>query len=101
MTHRSSTNADRCGKRSETSMPDWPCLVNLRLEASRVPGLRTFSSGSLLRLGIGSPWRLVSSGLGSHRSTWLGPPYMNRQMHAVAVAGECGGVRRHGGELGG
>ena len=30
--------------------------------------------------GNGWPWRRVSSGLGSKRSTWLGPPTMNMKI---------------------
>src|SRR5262245_48782546 len=32
----------------------------------------------------------ASFGLGSNVSRWLGPPSMNRKMHAFALAGKCG-----------
>ncbi len=32
----SSTTSPRCGSSSESSAPDWPCLLNLNLGASRV-----------------------------------------------------------------
>ena len=69
-------------------MPDLPRLRELAGVPSSVPGLRIFNSGSLSRLGIGWPLRLVSSGLGSQVSTWLGPPYMNRKMQPFALAGK-------------
>src|SRR4051812_11372953 len=86
----SSIHRARWGYRSDTSIPDLPALVNFRREASRVPGLRAFNRGSLWTLGIGCPCRRVSSGLGSQVSTWLTPPYMNRQMHALAFGGKWG-----------
>ena len=88
------------GYRSETSIPAWPCRANLRDEPSSVPGLRTFRSGSLSRVGIGLPLCLVSSGLGSNVSTWLTPPYMNRTMHALALAGKCGAFGASGESVG-
>ena len=62
--------------------------------ASRDCGpLRT---GSLSSVGIGLPWCLISSGLGSKVSTWLTPPYMNRTMHALALAGKWGRLGARG-----
>src|SRR5438067_11326864 len=86
----SSTQRLKFGHNSDTSRPLLPHLENLYFDPSSVPGLRTLKSGSLSRLGIGWPLRLVSSGLGSKRSTCDGPPYMNRQMQARALAGKCG-----------
>ena len=86
----SSSRPARCGNRSEIVVPASPCRRNLRDEPSSVPGLRTFSSGSLSRMGIGLPWCLASSILGSNVSTWLTPPYMKSTMHALALAGKCG-----------
>ena len=74
------------------TIPAWPCRANLRDEPSSLPGLRALSSGSLSSVGIGLPSCLVSSGLGSNVSTWLTPPYMNRTMHALALAGKCGAL---------
>src|SRR5262249_10112667 len=84
----SSTHFARFGYRSETSMPDLPCFENLRGEPNSLPGLRIFSASSLV--GMSWPLRLTSSGLGSNVSTWLTPPYMNRQMTALAFAAKCG-----------
>src|SRR5438105_4508755 len=81
---------------SDTSIPDWPHLRNVRPEPSSVPGFRTLSNGSLSRFGIGWPCRLASSGFGSHVSTWLGPPYMNRKMHDFALAAKCGDLGASG-----
>ena len=100
MTAMSSSRRARCGYRSEIVDPACPCCANLRDEPSSVPGLRTLSSGSLSSVGIGLPLCLVSSGLGSNVSTWLTPPYMNRTMHALALAGKCG-VLGASGEAGG
>src|SRR5260370_31055308 len=86
----SSTRFAKWGYRSETSIADFPDLRNLWLVAKSVPGFRTLKSGSLSRSGIGLPWCLANSGFGSQRSTWLGPPYMNRKMQDLAFAEKCG-----------
>ncbi len=86
----SSTHFPRWGYSGDTSMPLRPHLENLYFDPRRVPGWRTLNSGSLSRFGIGWPLRFVNSGLGSHRSTCDGPPYMNKQMQARALAGKCG-----------
>src|SRR5262245_64606231 len=88
MTAISSMHLPKFGYRSETSIPDFPHFVNFRGVPSKFPGLRTFSRGSLSRLGMGSPCRLLSSGLGSHVSIWLGPPYINSTMQLLALAGK-------------
>jgi hypothetical protein len=96
MTARSSTRCDRCGYKSETSIPACPWRAKRRDEPRSVPGLRAFKAGSLSRTGIGCPVRLVSCGLGSKVSTWLTPPYMNKTMHALALAGKCGAFKAKG-----
>ena len=96
MTATSSTHRARCGYRSETAIPAWPCRANLRDEPSSAPGLRTLSTGSLSSVGIGLPLCRKSSGLGSNVSTWLTPPYMNRTMHALALAGKWGALGASG-----
>src|SRR6185369_2124620 len=73
-------------------MPDWPCLRNGRKGGSklffatlrRVLNARNDS-------GIGWPANRIKSGFGSNKSTWLGPPDMNRKMTARARGGKCGG----------
>src|SRR5438105_3607524 len=94
---RSSAQRPRLGNRSETSMLDRPHLVNLRDEASSVPGPRAFRSGSFSRPGMGRPCHFARAGFGSKRSTWLGPPYINKKMHEVARAGMCGARGAAGG----
>ena len=39
-----------------------------------------------MRFGMGWRCHLVNVGLGSHVSTWLGPPYMKRKMQDFALA---------------
>ena len=51
-------------------------------------------SSSATSLGGGWPSCLASIGLGSRRSTWLGPPCMKSWMTAFARAGACGGRGR-------
>ena len=85
-----------CGKRSDISTPDWPHFLKTRREPSKVPKLRALSTGSFSLNGIGWPCRLTSSGLGSNKSTWLGPPYMNKKITFRAFAGKCGGLGASG-----
>ena len=68
-------------------MPLWPYCFQLRREAIRVllPVPREVCEGLPMESGIGLPASLVSSGLGSNRSTWLGPPSMNSKMTDLAV----------------
>ena len=85
----SSTHVARCGIRSETSSPDRPCFLNLRVLArSGVSPLVNWLTGMPKLLGNGWPWRFCSSGLGSKRSTALGPPTMNMKMMDLAFAGK-------------
>ena len=51
-------------------------------------------SSSATSLGGGWPSCFASIGLGSSRSTWLGPPCMKSWMTAFARAGMCGGRGR-------
>src|SRR5213083_231646 len=51
----------------------------------------------MFRLGGGaSRCRLVNSGLGSNVSRWLVPPFMNREMTALAFGGKCGFLGKSG-----
>ena len=57
-------------------MPDFPCLEYLKLEGKRLPtSLANSISLTMSRLGA-DPANLFNVGLGSNRSTWLGPPFM-------------------------
>ena len=84
----SSTHSASWGNSDETSMPDWPCLENFhRLPSSGWPLVRLASNrGSFSRFGIGWPSRLVSSGLGSNSSTWLGPAVHEQKDAALGLA---------------
>ena len=65
----SSTQVARCGIRSETSRPDWPCLAKVRLLASSgVAPLVNWLTGRPKLSGSGCPWYLPRAGLGSKRS---------------------------------
>jgi len=46
--------------------------------------------------GGASRCRLVNSGLGSNVSRWLVPPFMNREMTALAFGGKCGFLGKSG-----
>ena len=81
---RSSACRAMCGSVSENSRPDSPCRANRYGLRSKLPV--SFSS-SATSLGGGWPSYFVSIGLGSNRSTWLGPPCMKSWMTALARAG--------------
>src|SRR5207244_8787208 len=82
----SSTQVARCGIRSETSRPDWPCFLDLRVLAkSGVSPLVNWLTGRPKLLGKGWPWYFCKSGLGSNRSSGLGPPTMNMKMMDLAL----------------
>jgi hypothetical protein len=73
----SSAHLPRCGSRSDSSMPHAPCFVNflglprMRAVAFWRKAKRTFF---VIDSGIGLPCSALSFGLGSKRSSWLGPP---------------------------
>src|SRR5438105_11019608 len=92
MMARSSTRWETNGKRSETSIPDWPYFLNVRFDPrTTVSRSFPFWKSSLPKLSGGCwPLSLASSGLGSNVSTWLGPPCMNREITLFAVAGSGG-----------
>ena len=80
----SSTIRAVCGSSSDSSMPDLPRLRELERRAEQL-ALSACRSGLRACPGSGLPCCLVSSGLGSNRSIWLGPPCWNRQMTAFAL----------------
>ena len=73
-------------------MPLWPYGLNSRgLASTAAVGLMNASLRSLvIDGGSGLPCHFCSSGLGSNRSIWLGPPSMNRKITFFALAGKCG-----------
>ena len=85
----SSAMVPRCGSNSESSIPHWPRWWNFESDPmiSRLAcaALSNFKSPSKLW-----PLRFTSSGLGSNRSIWLGPPSMYIEIIARAC-GSCGG----------
>src|SRR5438876_2913032 len=73
---------------SLSSMPLCPNFLNSNGDFSRLPVLRSVFR---LGVGIGWPWYLVSIGLGSKVSTWLGPPLRNRKITRLALGAKWGG----------
>src|SRR5260370_20713508 len=88
ITQTSSMHSPRFAKISLISMLLCPNFMNWKGDFSRLPVLR-----SVLRWGVGMgwPWYLVSIGLGSNVSTWLGPPLRNRKMTRLALGAKCVG----------
>src|SRR5450631_2300484 len=83
---------------SEAHMPLSPYCFQVRLEAIKAlsPVPREVCLGLPIESGTGWPLSLVNSGLGSNRSTWLGPPSMNSQITDFAVGGWCGFLSARG-----
>src|SRR5712692_1256851 len=87
----SSTCSAIFGYQSETQMPLWPYCLNARLLGMRVLfEVPMAVMGRPNDAGMGCPAKSSSLGLGSNRSTWLGPPSMKSQMIDLAVGAWCG-----------
>src|SRR5206468_11239240 len=92
MTVMSSVNFAISGYQSETQIPLCPCCAHLRWDG--MIALLLVPIAVITRpneAGIGFPASLSSSGLGSNRSTWLGPPSIKSQITDLAVGLKCGG----------
>src|SRR5262245_44461453 len=89
ITAMSSMHDPTCENRSLTSIPLCPYLRKPNGDGSAAPVLL-----SVRRLEAGKlrPAYRARSGLGSKVSTWDGPPFMNRWITCLALAGR-GGVR--------
>src|SRR2546425_12265975 len=85
MKAKSSTCLATFGYFSQTHAPDSPYCLKLKGDFINGPGFPLKTSMSMR-----CPSRLVSSGLGSNRSTELGAPSMNNQIIDLARAGYCG-----------
>ena len=89
----SSDTEPMCGSRSLSSMPHWPCGLNLRLvpistaDSFLMKANRTLA---VISLGSGLPLSSFSLGLGSKRSTWLGAPAMKMKIQRLALGAKCG-----------
>src|SRR5260370_25851845 len=72
---------------SDTQNPLCPYCFQVRLDAIKrlSPVPREVWEGLPIESGIGFPSSLVSAGLGSNKSTWLGPPSMKSPITALAV----------------
>ena len=80
-----------CGYQSETQMPLWPCCFQARFDGiSVLPPVPMAVMGLPNDAGSGWPASRSSSGLGSNRSTWLGPPSMNTQITDMALGAKWG-----------
>ena len=88
----SSATACKWGRASEISRPALPHFLKLKGEGISVPGMSPFEMAKLnSRLGA-VPASLVSIGLGSNKSTWLGPPFMKSWMTLLALGAKCVGL---------
>ena len=82
-----------CGYQSETHWPLCPYCLNVRCVGISVLLLVPIAVITLPKDGgKGWPASRFSSGLGSNKSMWLGPPSMNSQMTDLALGGKCGGL---------
>src|SRR6185369_12257440 len=101
ITVMSSTCCAMFGYQSETQIPLWPCCFQVRLDGiSVLPPVPMAVIGFPNEAGSGWPARRSSSGLGSNKSMWLGPPSMNTQITDLALGAKCGafGARGSSGE---
>src|SRR6185295_5796508 len=96
----SSTHCARFGKRSDTSMPLRPYLLNVRfVPKSFAVGEMNWYFASPKSFGRDWPCSWFSSGFGSKVSRWLGPPDMKRKITdfafgvSVASFGASGLIR--------
>src|SRR5229473_596700 len=86
-----STCCAMLGYQSDTHMPLCPYCLKVRFEPSSVLLLVPMAVIGLPKeAGMGCPFISVSFGLGSKRSTWLGPPSMNSQITDFAFGSWCG-----------
>src|SRR2546430_2735479 len=84
-TQMSSTCCASVGYQSDTQMPLLPCCLKVRFDGiSELEAVPIAVIGRPNDSGIGWPASLSSSGLGSKRSRWLGPPSMKSQMTDLA-----------------
>src|SRR5260370_32909507 len=82
----SSTCSAMLGYQSETQAPLWPYCLKVRFEPRSVLlPVPMAVMGLPKEAGMGWPLSSVSLGLGSKRSTWLGPPSMNNQITDLAL----------------
>ena len=72
-----------CGNRSDISIPDEPRGANFQGQPSTFE-LASAALSYLISPGNFWPSNLFSSGFGSNKSMWLGPPCMNSEIIAVA-----------------
>src|SRR3989442_6138849 len=89
--HVSSTCFASVGYQSETQMPLLPYCLKLRFDGMReLEAVPMAVMGRQNDSGIGWPASLSSSGFGSKRSRWLGPPSMKSQITDLAFGAKCG-----------
>ena len=83
------------GKRSLTCLPHWPYCLNFHFGPTTRPLLFLPPRPKVLT-SIVLPSSGYSSGLYSKVSMWLGPPYMNRKITLLALAGNGGSLGASG-----
>src|SRR6267143_427644 len=89
--HMSSACCASVGYQSETQMPLLPYCLKLRFDGiNELEAVPMAVIGRPNDSGIGWPASLSSSGLGSKRSMWLGPPSIKSQMTDLAFGAKCG-----------
>jgi hypothetical protein len=81
----SSTILPVCGMISDSSTPDRPHGWNLNGVPISLPFWMFICDSILTSPGGGLPSNSLSTGLGSNKSIWLGPPFWNRQITFLAV----------------
>src|SRR5688572_20746559 len=89
----SSAHSPRRGSNSDSSMPHWPCFLNLRrLPMSTADSFWMNAKRTLFVKESGSFWpsSSFSLGLGSKRSICDGAPSMKMKMHRLAFGAKCG-----------
>ena len=74
-------------------MPHWPWRLELERAGHQLVGLAARSATSRRLRRSTWPSRVCSSGLGSNRSIWLGPPFCISMITALARGGEVPGPR--------
>src|SRR5262245_29318495 len=89
MNAMSSTHEPTLGKMSDTHLPHWPYCLKPNFGPTTRPSFLCPPRPNVFTW-IVLPSSLASSGLRSKVSTCDGPPYMNRKMTALALAGNIG-----------
>src|SRR5690242_20271879 len=89
------------GYQSDTQIPLWPYCLKVRNDGiNELLPVPMAVIGWPNDSGIGLPASFTSSGFGSKRSMWLGPPSIKHQITDFAVGLKCGGFGASGSRSG-